>query len=214
MMVAGVVKARIIEVRFALAGKVSKVNRFAGDRVKKWDLIAALDRTILQTELDRQLSDYEKVRADFEIFAQKNKEPVNDLEKYLKAEKQASLNASVKEVELAKAKLDQSNLLSPVDGIIFDDGGIVAGQYVTPASSALKVIDTSSYYLEIEVEQKDLSDFQTSVEATIKIEGMEKEIKSDSQPVFSDGKKFIVKFPITESSGVLLGMLGKVDFIK
>ncbi len=147
----GQVKARIIEVRFAIAGKISGVVKKTGDSVKKWSLVASLDRKILQTELDSQLADYEKVRADFEIFNQKNPDPQEAIDKYLKTEKQAVLNASVKAVEAAKAKLDQSDLFSPVDGIILDDNSIVPGIYVTPAGSALKIMDTASFYFEIEV---------------------------------------------------------------
>ena len=207
----GEIKARIIEVRFALSGKISRVNKLTGDRVGKWDVIASLDRKILQTELDRQLADYEKVRADFEVYAQKNAEPQNDLEKYLKAEKQASLNASVKEVELAKAKLDQADLLSPVDGIIIDDGGITAGLYITPSNSPLNIADTTSYYFEFEIEQKDISDFSKAKKCKIEIEGIKKSIESETTPVFSTGKKFIVKIKFSDIEGLMLGMKGSVS---
>ncbi|MBU1127146.1 HlyD family secretion protein, partial [Patescibacteria group bacterium] len=101
----GNVSAKIIEVRFALSGKTSKILKKTGDTVRKGELLASLDKGILQTNLDRQLADYEKTRADFEIFNLKNPQISDDLSKYLKTEKQAQLNASVKEVELAKIRL-------------------------------------------------------------------------------------------------------------
>ncbi|PIQ70389.1 hypothetical protein COV89_00755, partial [Candidatus Shapirobacteria bacterium CG11_big_fil_rev_8_21_14_0_20_40_12] len=55
----GEIKARIIEVRFGLSGKVATVAKKAGDSVQKGNLLAALDRKILQTELDKQLADFE-----------------------------------------------------------------------------------------------------------------------------------------------------------
>jgi len=203
----GEVKARIVDVRFALSGKVSSVVKHTGDIVKKWNLIASLDRKVLQMELDKQLADYEKVRADFEIFAQKNPDPKEAIDKYLKTEKQASLNASVKEVELAKAKLDQSDLFSPVDGMIMDDSGIVPGLYVTPAGASVKIIDISSYYFEIELGQKDIPDFENPKESKIKLEGLEKEVTGNSSPVYSDGKGFLVKISIP-SQEMLPGMTG------
>lgn len=170
-----------------------------------------MDRKILQTELDRQLGDFEKVRADFEAYAQKNAEPQNDLDKYLKAGKQAQLNVSVKEVELAKAKLDMADLLSPVDGIMLEDSGIVVGQYITPASSSLKIIDTASYYFEFEIDQKDVTEFLESKKCKVEIEGLKKNIEAETRPVFSSGKKFTVNVPIKDSS-VFLGMKGEVTF--
>src|SRR3989344_1706265 len=126
-------KARIVEARFALSGKVTFVAKHTGDNVKKGELLASLDRKILQTELDSELADFEKVRADFEIFNLKAGEPTDAISQYLKKEKQAQLNVSVKEVELAKARLDQADLFSPVAGVVLDDSAIVTGLYITPA---------------------------------------------------------------------------------
>lgn len=204
----GEIQARIVEVRFALSGKIANVQKHTGDKVKKWDLVASLDRKILQMELDQQLADFEKVRADFEGFAKKYPDPQDD-NKYTKAEKQAALNASVKEVELDKARLDQSDLFSPVDGIVLDDSGIVPGLYVTPAGSSVEIIDTSSYYFEFEIEQKDLSDFAGSKKCKLEIEGIKGSLEGESQPVSSDGKKFFVVVKPSKLDGLLLGMKGE-----
>ena len=210
----GSVKARIVDVRFALSGKIASVAKYAGDTVTKGTLIACLDRKILQTELDKQLADYEKVRADFEIFAQKNPDPQEPIDKYLKTEKQAQLNASVKDVEIAKAHLDQADLFSPVTGVILDDSGIVPGLYITPASGSVKVIDTSSFYFEMEIPQEDIPAFAKPKEAAIKITGLDREITCPTSLVYSDDKKFFVKVKIADSTGIFLGQNGQVSFKK
>lgn len=207
----GVVKARIVSLRFAASGKVSRVNKFAGDTVKKQDLIASLDRKILQTGLDRQLADYEKVRADFEIFGQKYPNPQEAIDKYLKTEKEAALTASVKDVELAKAVLDQCDLFSPVDGIVMDDSGITAGIFTTPAGSEVKIIDTSSFYFEIEIGQKDIPYFSEPRKCKVDLDGIKKDIEAETSPVFSDGKKFSIRIPIAFGEGILLGLNGKAN---
>jgi multidrug resistance efflux pump len=207
----GEVKARIVDTRFALSGKIAGVSKYTGDTVKKWNLIASLDRKILQMELDRQLADYEKVRADFDGFAKKYPDPQDD-NKYTKAEKQAALNASVKDVELAKANLDQCDLFSPVDGTVLDDSGIIPGLYVTPAGGSVRIVDTSSYYFEIEAEQKDIPYFSEPKKCKVEITGLKEKITAESKPAFSDGKKFLVQIPITDSKEILLGLNGKANF--
>ena len=207
----GNVKARIVEARFALSGKIVSVAKHAGDSVKKWGMIASLDRKILQTELDRELADYDKVRADFDGFSKKYPDPQDD-NKYTKAEKQASLNASVKSVENAKTKLDQEDLFSPVDGLILDDSNIAIGLYTTPAGSSVKIVDTSSYYFEIEIEQKDIPYFSEPKKCKLEIVGIKEKITAESKPVFSDGKKFLIRIPITNTQGILLGLNGKANF--
>lgn len=208
----GVIRARIVEVRFAVAGRISQVRKFIGDRVEKWEVIASLDRKMLQMELDSQLADFEKVRAEFEIFNQKNPNPESLIDKYLKTEKQASLNISVKDVELAKARLDQCDLVSPANGIILDDSGIVAGINVTPASSAVKIIDSSSYFFEFEIEQKDLPFFSEGRDTKIVFDGLGMEIVGKTSIVTADGKKFFVRVPVSGNKEILLGLNGKAVF--
>lgn len=204
---AGEVKGKFVDVRFGLSGKVSSVNVQSGDVVKKWDPLASLDRKILQTELDRQLADFEKTRAEFEVFNQKNPNPQSDLDKYLKSGKQADLNASVKEVELSKMRLDMCDLVSPIDGVIVDDGGLVPGLFITPSNSPLKIFDVESLYFEFEVEQKDVKEFAEEKEISINFEELG-DYAGKTKKVYADGKKFIVKVLMDKKDNLLPGMKG------
>ncbi len=204
---AGEIKGKFIDVRFGLSGKVSSVKVQTGDIVEKWALLASLDRKVLQAELDRELADFEKTRAEFEVFNQKNPNPQSDLDKYLKAGKQADLNASVKEVELSKMKLDMCDLVSPVGGTVIDDGGITPGLFVTPSNSPLKILDRDSIYFEFEVEQKDIKDFSEEKEINIDVEGLG-DLKGKTKKVYSDGKKFLVRVDLEKLEGLLPGMKG------
>lgn len=200
----GVVKARIVDVRFATSGKITVVKKFTGDIVKKGDHLASLERKVPQVTLDRELADFERARADFEIFNQKNPNPTEEIDKYLKVEKQAALNASVKNVELAKAVLDQCDLYSPVDGVVMDDSSVVAGLNITPASSSFKIIDTSSYYVEVEIDEKDIKLFKEEKEA--KVKSFDIETTGKTSKVYSDTKKFYVKVSIS-GENLLIGQI-------
>lgn len=207
----GIIKAKIIDARFPLSGKVVSVSKHTGEAVKRGNVIASLDRKILQAELDRQLADHDKVRADFDGFAKKFPDPQDD-NKYTKAEKQAALNASVKVVEIAKAKLDQADLFSPVNGVIIDDSGITPGLYVTPAGGSVKIVDVNSYWFEINISQNNVHDFLLSRKCKISVEGTTATLDTETSPVFSDGKNFVVQSKIEFSEGVLPGMEGTATF--
>lgn len=206
----GIVKGKIVEVRFALSGKISKVNKKIGDMVNKMDLLASLDRKILQAELDRQLADFEKTRAEFEIFNQKNPNPLTDLDKYLKTGKQADLNASVKDVEISKVKLDQCDLISPIEGIVIDDGNITEGTFITPSNSPISILDTNSLYFEFEILQSDLQNFSDPKAVTVNIDGLTEQMQGTTLPAFSDGKRLTVKVKLNKNPKLLLGLKGKV----
>lgn len=209
---AGEIKARIIEVRFALSGKVERIAKKRGDNVKKGELIACLDRKILQAELDKQLADYEKVRAEFEIFNLQKGEPQDDLTKYLKVQKQAQLNVSVKEVELAKARLDQADLFSPVEGIVIDDSQLVAGIYITPSSNPVKILEPASYFFAIEIKQEDLPLFIDSRPSEVRFPETSRVIIGTTRPIVPSEKGFWVEIELQEKTGLILGLKGEAVF--
>ena len=148
-----VVFADQIDVRFPFSGRITQVFKKAGDQVTKNEALAQLDTKILQVELDRELSDYEKVRAQFEIFNREHPDISDDTVKYLKTIAQAELNSAVKAVEIAKNRQDQARLVCPVNGIIVSDGGCRPGLYATPASNAFVVLDTDSLRLRVELSE-------------------------------------------------------------
>lgn len=206
----GQVVADIVEVRFAFSGKISHLSKKAGDQVKKGEILARLDKQILQTELDRELADYEKARAEFEIFVAKQGEPANDIARFEKARIQAQLNVSVKAVELAKAKLDQADLFSPVNGVVVDDNGNRVGMNVTPASNSYKILDTDSLRFRIEINSDQTSHFAQNTEVIVEI-GSLKSSGHSKTPVF-DGKKWLVDTYFDKSVDFFTGMSGILRF--
>lgn len=209
----GEIKGKIIEVRFAISGLVSYVAKKSGEMVLKGNLLASLDKKILQQQLDCDLLEYEKVRADFDAYGLKVGEPTDDLGKFSKKQKQLSLDLSVKSVELSKAKLDQVNLFSPVSGIIIDDSNIVPGFYISPASSPFKILDTSSFYFEFEIDQVDLIKFKEEVNMEITLLPIEEKFMGKTKTIipYSDKKagKFNVVVALEKTDGLMMGMIGK-----
>jgi len=209
----GKIKAKIVEVRFAVAGKLVTLLKKRGDSVKKGELIASLDKKILQTQLDKELADFEKVRAEFEIFNLQKGEPTNDIAKYFKKQMQADLDGSVKAVEIAKAELDKSDLYAPVEGIVIDDSNLVSGVNLTPASSPFKIIENTSFYFELEIEQASLSQFINPRPITVKIPGLEKVIAGQTKPILSqENGKLLVEVELQDKNGLIVGLEGEISF--
>lgn len=210
----GSVKAKIISVRHAVSGRISSIRKARGDLLKKGDLISSLDKNIFQTDLDRQLKDFERKRAEFEIYNLQKGEPQDDISKYLKQKVQAELDISVKDVEIAKAKLDQLDLYSPVEGIIVDDSNLAPGMYVTPASSEVTIIEKGSYFFETKIKQKDLPVFREPIKLKIRIEGIEKEFEGTTEPIISSpDSRISVRVKIEDNDGLIIGLVGQAYFL-
>lgn len=208
----GTVEGDVNEARFAYSGKVSALGKRQGDTVKQWEWIASLDKKVLQSELDLELADYEKARAEFEIFNLKNGQASDDITKFLRSEKQAALNASVKRVELAKYKMDQADLVSPATGILIDMGGLVPGINITPASASVKILVTSPLYFHFEVPQKDLVIIAKSRTMRLTVTGLDKKYTlNPTLPAYGKQGVFACRTVITDPTDLKPGMTGKAS---
>lgn len=116
---------------------------------------------------------------------------------------------SVKEVEIAKLRLDQADLLSPVNGIVTDDGGNRPGLNVSPASNAFLVMDMDSMRLEIEMPTEKAGEFDAEREVQVKIGG--KKITGKTRGIIPDGKQIKVEIGLAETAALLPGMKAEVD---
>lgn len=210
----GIIKAPLLEVRFAASGKVAKIYKHIGDPVKKGEVLASLDTTTLQAELDKQLADYEKRRADFEIFALRETGD-DQVTHYMKTAQQAQLNVAVKEVEIAKVRLDGAHLISPVNGYVSDTGGNVVGLHITPASNSFCLLDTESAFAEILLQQNQLPIFLQPHEAVFRSPVLVGEVKGVSTFPLPGEKpgQFIVRIPLSSYESGIIGINGEIELI-
>ncbi len=218
MIFPGIVEAEVIEAKFAISGRIAEIFKKPGDRVSVGDFIASLDKKELQAILDRELSDFQRIRADFEIYAIDNAPPSTDRAKYEKQRQQAMLNVSVKAVELAKYRLDETDLRSPVDGWILPDNGLRAGMYITPGSSPVAVLDKNSFTFCIEVDWSELHTFTPNREYSLTLKNIPNPITPILLPLLPiPGKKTspTVSFKLPPAlENVWVGMTGDLSVIK
>ena len=211
----GVVTADQIEVRFAYSGKVAKVYKHPGDSVKIGDWLASLSKKEPQAQLDQELADYERIRAEFEIFVASHANPGSDREKYEKVQAQAVLNAAVKSVELAKFRLDDADLKSPVAGTVIVDGGIRPGLNITPGSYPFTILDNNTFRLVADVDWDDLPLFTPGNSVTVKLSDRKEEASGIILPLIPSpaAKKSPPQIHVRLSGipGLLPGLPGEIS---
>lgn len=208
----GIITGRIIEVRFPFSGCVRSVSCQVGTLIKQGSLLAELTPDLLQKELDVQLADYEQQRADFEIFSIKSKGS-DDITKYLKSAQQAKLNTSVKAVEVAKAKLDQAKLVSPVTGLVLDTSSMVVGQNITPSGFSIQILDFSGFSFQMDLPQDKLSVFRQPHQVRINIPNLGRQLEGVSLLPLPNKTKFSVSVPLPVFEDLLTGMQGECELM-
>ena len=196
----GIMWGRTVEVKFAFSGKLVSLRKNIGDNVSKGEVLASLDRQLLQLELDQKLADNKLVRATFEVG------------KGQKSVLQADLDASVRDVEQAKYKLDQVDLVSPVSGIVLDDGDCKINMNITPSANAFMILDSSSVVFRIKIKPEDVVKFTNPMSLPIDFTSVGKKIFGmASLPKLLNNLDWIVDLKIEDLKDLPLGLGGFVQ---
>lgn len=123
---------------FMADGKIEKIYVKEGDRVRKGQLLAALDDTDykigvsqLETQYDQMTKEKERMDA---MYEKRNIAP-NDYEKFSAGYKQLQL-----QLDMAKRQLDYTKLYSPVDGYI-SEKYLNPGELVGAGTPVFNIID-------------------------------------------------------------------------
>jgi len=122
-----------VVMRFYQGGTVVWMGVKKRDVVKKGQVLAKLDDKLNNIDLEIDLANYRRARAEFEEVARKLPNPGNEEEKGEKEIAQAKLDVTVKKVERQKYEKEKLALISPVDGEVVDDSDLVVGMNITPS---------------------------------------------------------------------------------
>jgi len=162
--------------------------------------LASLDRQLLQLELDQKLADNKLVRATF------------DMGKGSKSVLQSDLDASVRDVEQAKYKLDQVDLISPVTGTVLDDGGCKINMNITPSANAFLILDTSSIVFRTLIKPNEVFRFLNPVSLPIDFPKIGKKVFGlASSPKLLTDLNWVVDLKIEDPQDLPLGLEGVVQ---
>lgn len=208
-----------LELKFPSSGKLKELFVSVGDSVKKGQVLAKLDDSPIQNQLDSALLDYRKQRAKFDEFGLTHKDPpANDEEKFKKEQAQADLNSSVKEVEAVKYEMDQLELKSPINGVVESIENLYPGLNITPGTQTITVVDPANLVFIAEVKEKDIPGIKVGQFAKIVL---------DAYPTNTIGGKILsvgviptsskeVSYPVTielpPSPDLRLGLSGNAAF--
>ena len=164
-----------VTLKFPISGKLAWVGVKEGDRVKKNQIIASLDKRELQRDFRKAMADYLKERNDFE---QENADygywqhwfELSDEAKRILANDQYDLNKAVADVELSNLALQKANLSTPIAGIVTQVEAPYAGVNITPATAEFKVVNPDSVYFRAEVDEEGVVDLKTGMPAEVTLD--------------------------------------------
>jgi len=161
-----------VDLKFATSGKLVWVGVKVGDRVKRGQAIASLDRRELEKRLKKEMNDYLSERWDFEQTQDNYREVkeqhlLTDTIKRILDKAQFDLNNAVLDVEIAQLAVEYATITSPIDGIVTRVDQPVAGVQITPATAVFTIVDPNSLYFEAEADEEEVVQIKEGMKGKI-----------------------------------------------
>ncbi len=159
------------ELKFQTSGQLAWVGVKVGDKVKKYQSVASLNKDQLKKQLEINLNNYKSASSTFYDTSDQYKDSVLDTEvKRILERNQNTLNNSVITYELSDLAIKYSNLFSPISGIVVAVDQPNPGINVTYANNIVSVVDPQSLYFKSQIDQEDVVKIKVDDKAIIKID--------------------------------------------
>jgi RND family efflux transporter MFP subunit len=166
---------QVASVRFQNSGKLVWVGVKVGDRVKKWQALASLDKNELKKNLMTQYNDY---RSELSQFQDTQDTYKSTQEKYLVTDTiqrildrtQYSLNKSVIDYEIADMAIREATIHSPLNGVVIAIDQPLAGVNITPATATFTIVDPKGVYFKANIDQDSVGKIKIGQDVTLTID--------------------------------------------
>jgi len=171
--------------QFQTSGLLSWVGVKEGDYVKKYQVVASLDKQQLQNQMSQLLNTYMTNRWTFEQGQADNlnwqtdgmTDAARDTVKRTVQKNQFSLNNAVLDVEAKNLAMKFANLWTPIEGIVTSIDTPNSGVNITPVSANFMVINPKSIYFSATADQTEVPSFKDGMAGKIVLDSFpDKEI--------------------------------------
>lgn len=183
------------DLSFQTPGQLNWVGVKVGDKVKKFQAIANLNKDQLKKQLETNFNNYKSALTTFDDTNDKYKTVLNDEIKRILERNQNTLDNSVISYELNDLAIKYATLVTPIEGIVTRVDNPVASQNITPAS-VISVIDPKSIFFKSQIDQEDVIKIKVGQKTTIIL---------DSYPdkTFDTKVSYIAFTPVTGQSSTV-----------
>lgn len=207
------------ELKFTGTGRISYLPFQEGDYVTKGQVLAYLDGTVVNTQVEKAQSDYLVAIENLRQFDKDKKDkPMDEQYRIDRAKLEAQRSSAQALLNQAKAGYQDKTLISPIDGII---STITASVGETPTSEpVITVIDDKSSEFVAEVDEQDIGTITPGLPAEVFLDayngqtlhGTVSKIETIAKTGSTGNTYYPVKIAVPTSNVMLLiGMGGDVD---
>ena len=204
-----------IELLSETSGRILNVRIKTGDRINKYEIVAEVDKSTAEAEYNLAEVSYQKAKRDFERFQNLFEEgnlSESEVENF-----KLNLVSAEAQFKLAEKQLDDKNITSPIDGVLYAKY-IQEGSTVAPGSLIANIIDISRLKVIVDVPSGEILKITRGQKANITsdlLPGIELVGSVESAGMkANDASTYPVEIIINNSSEQLrAGMFVNVEFL-
>ncbi len=226
LIISGVIEAeKKVDLKFKTSGELVWVGIKKGDKVKKGQAIASLDKRELEKKFKKEMNDYLNERWDFEQTQDDYKETkdrhlITDAIQRILDKAQFDLDNSVLDLEIQKLAVEYSVIATPISGIVTHIDQPIAGVNITPATAVFTIADPTSVYFKAEADEEEVVRLKNGLKGKILLDAyLDQEFDSqidsiDFAPILDkSGPNYAVKCALPENTDLRfrLGMRGEIE---
>lgn len=198
-------------------GEVKNIFTNLGDRVKKGQTLISLDRELQTLNLDLAYEQLLKSESDFIANSEAYKN--GNISKALLDQYNIAYIQSQTNYKLRKLELDKTTVKAPFNGeVALIDSQVVVGNYLTPGTRALRVVDLSSFKIQLSLGERQIGIINKGAEVSVALDipGERKIFKGRVEAIGSGSDPNTGSFPVVISwnpngtENLKSGMTGRV----
>jgi Multidrug resistance efflux pump len=176
----GTIEATTVDLRVMIAGKVQNFQVKSGDKVKKADIIAEIQRNDLAAQLERDKLNVAIAQNNLDALPSGSSDHT-----ITAAQDQVMLMQAV--VKATEAQLADLQIKSPIDGTI-QAKDYEIGEYVTAGSTLATVVNLDQVWINVYIPTDDLPFIELGREANFTISGLDRVFTGTIAEIASQGE--------------------------
>lgn len=160
-----------VTLQFQTSGQLAWVGVKVGDKVKKYQAIASLNKELLKKQLQSQFNLYRTNLSQFNDTKDDYKDQVitTEIQRILDRT-QYSLDNTVINYELSDLAIKYATITSPIAGIVTDVSAALPGTNISALTTTYSVVDPASLYFRSEIDQEDVNKVKNDQNATVTLD--------------------------------------------
>ncbi len=217
-----------VDLKFQTSGLLAWVGVKEGDRVKKWQAIASLDKRQLQKTLEKEMQTYLEERWDFEQTQDDYKETkeralLTASIRRILDKSQFGLNKAVLDYEIYNLTVQLATISSPIEGIVTRVDTPIAGVNITPATAGFTIANPEKMKFTSNIDEVDISNVKVNQKVLIALDaypdqefnGVINKIGFASVTTKGGGTAFPIEISLPENKDLRFkpGMNGDIEII-